>query len=39
VLSEENREKRLFLLWITDYVRRQLQRTLDVLGITVPEYM
>jgi arginyl-tRNA synthetase len=39
VLSEENREKRVFLLWITDYVRRQLARTLAVLGITVPEYM
>ena len=39
VLSEENREKRVFLLWMTDYVRRQLARTLDVLGITVPEYM
>jgi arginyl-tRNA synthetase len=39
VLSEENPEKRVFLLWITDYVRRQLERTLAVLGITVPEYM
>jgi arginyl-tRNA synthetase len=39
VLSEENREKRVFLLWLTDYVRRQLERTLAVLGITVPEYM
>ena len=39
VLSEENREKRLFLLWMTDYVRRQIERTLAVLGITVPEYM
>ena len=39
VLSEENREKRVFLLWITDYLRRQLEATLGVLGITVPEYM
>jgi arginyl-tRNA synthetase len=39
VLSEENREKRVFLLWMTDYVRRQLESTLAVLGITVPEYM
>jgi arginyl-tRNA synthetase len=39
VLSEENPEKRVFLLWMTDYVRRQLERTLAVLGITVPEYM
>jgi arginyl-tRNA synthetase len=39
VLGEENREKRVFLLWMTDYVRRQLERTLAVLGIAVPEYM
>ena len=39
MLSEENREKRVFLLWLTDYVRGQLQSTLAVLGITVPEYM
>jgi arginyl-tRNA synthetase len=39
VLSEENREKRVFLLWMTHYVRRQLERTLAVLGITVPAYM
>ena len=39
VLSEEVPEKRVFLLWVTDYVRRQLERTLAVLGIKVPEYM
>ena len=39
VLTEEDREKRTFLLWITSYVRAQLERTLDVLGIAVPEYM
>jgi arginyl-tRNA synthetase len=39
VLSEENAEKRVFLLWMTDYVRRQLKSTLTVLGITVPDYM
>ncbi len=39
VLSEENREKRTFLLWMTTYFRAQLERTLAVLGITVPEYM
>ncbi|MBV9770850.1 MAG: arginine--tRNA ligase [Bryobacterales bacterium] len=39
VLSEENREKRIFLLWMTDYLHRQLVRTLAVLGISVPEYM
>ncbi len=39
VLTETNREKRTFLLWMTDYFRTQLERTLDVLGIQVPEYM
>jgi arginyl-tRNA synthetase len=39
VLSEENREKRTFLLWMTAYFRAQLERTLGVLGIAVPEYM
>ncbi len=39
VLSEENQEKRTFLLWMTDYFRRQLEQTLGVLGIAVPVYM
>ncbi len=39
VLTEENPEKRTFLLWMTDYFRAQLERTLGVLGIAVPEYM
>ena len=39
VLTEENREKRTFLLWMTHYFRGQLERTLGVLGIAVPEYM
>ncbi len=39
VLTEENLEKRVFLLWMTTYFRAQLVRTLDVLGIAVPEYM
>ena len=39
VLSEENPEKRTFLLWMTDYFRSQLERTLRVLGIEVPPYM
>jgi arginyl-tRNA synthetase len=39
VLSEEDREKRIFLLWITSYFRDQLERTLGVLGIAVPQYM
>ncbi len=39
VLQEENAEKRTFLLWMTVYFRSQLERTLAVLGIEVPEYM
>ncbi|MGD1091889.1 MAG: arginine--tRNA ligase [Bryobacteraceae bacterium] len=39
VLSESDPEKKTFLLWMTDYFRGQLERTLDVLGIEVPEYM
>jgi arginyl-tRNA synthetase len=39
VLAEENPEKRAFLLWMTDYFRSQLERTLAVLGIDVPPYM
>jgi arginyl-tRNA synthetase len=39
VVTEADAEKKTFLLWITDYFRAQLERTLDVLGIEVPEYM
>jgi arginyl-tRNA synthetase len=39
VLQEENPERRAFLLWMTDYFRAQLERTLDILGIEVPQYM
>jgi len=39
VLDEPDAEKRTFLLWMTDYFRGQLERTLGVLGIEVPEYM
>ncbi len=39
VLDEPDEEKRVFLLWMTDYFRSQLQSTLNVLGIDVPEYM
>jgi len=38
-LTEENRERRTFLLWMTDYFGAQLERTLGVLGITAPDYM
>jgi arginyl-tRNA synthetase len=39
VIHERDPEKREFLLWMTDYFRSQLERTLDVLGIPVPPYM
>ena len=39
VLHEENREKKVFLLWMTDFFRSQLERTLGILGIEVPQYM
>ncbi len=39
VLSEENPEKRAFLLWMTEFFRAQLERTLKILGIEVPVYM
>jgi arginyl-tRNA synthetase len=39
VLTEEDREKRTFLLWLTEYFRAQIEQTLRVLGIAVPGYM
>jgi arginyl-tRNA synthetase len=39
VLTEENPEKRTFLLWVTEYFRARIEQTLNVLGIVVPEYM
>jgi arginyl-tRNA synthetase len=39
VLSETDAEKKTFLLWMTEYFRAQLEKTLSVLGIEVPEYM
>jgi arginyl-tRNA synthetase len=39
VIHEPDPEKKTFLLWMTDYFRRQLEATLAVLGIAVPEYM
>ncbi len=39
VLTEESRERKVFLLWLCGYFRDQLERALGVLGIDVPEYM
>ena len=39
IIHEENREKKVFLLWMTDFFRRQLERTAGILGIQIPDYM
>jgi arginyl-tRNA synthetase len=39
VLAEPQRERKVFLLWMTDFFRAQLERTLAILGIAVPAYM
>jgi len=39
VIHEQNREKKVFLLWMTDFFRRQLEQTLGILGIELPPYM
>ena len=39
IIHEENREKKVFLLWMTDFFRRQLERTARILGIEIPAYM
>jgi arginyl-tRNA synthetase len=39
VLSETDLEKKTFLLWMTKYFLEQLEKTLGVLGIEVPDYM
>jgi arginyl-tRNA synthetase len=39
ILSEQDPEKRAFLLRLTSLVREQLVTTLDLLGITAPEKM
>ena len=39
VLAEKDLTRRNALLWITQYVSRQLEKTLNVLGIEQPAYM
>ena len=39
VLHEEQEDRRVFLLWLTKYLRDQLTGTLGILGIEVPPYM
>jgi len=39
IIHEPDRERKVFLLWMTDFFRRQLERTGSILGIQIPEYM
>ena len=39
VLAAPDREQKVFLLWMADFFRSQLERTLSILGIAVPAYM
>ncbi|MGI9070529.1 MAG: DALR anticodon-binding domain-containing protein, partial [Bryobacteraceae bacterium] len=39
VIGEQDDERRSALLWLTQYVHAQLLTTLNVLGISQPEYM
>jgi len=39
ILSEPDRERKVFLLWMTRFFADQLERTLAILGIAVPAYM
>jgi arginyl-tRNA synthetase len=39
IVRQTDPQKKAFLLWLTQYVRQQLTRTLDLLGIEVPEAM
>jgi arginyl-tRNA synthetase len=39
VLAEPDPERKVFLLWLNDYLARQLESTLAVMGIAVPAYM
>jgi arginyl-tRNA synthetase len=39
IIQEPDRERKVFLLWVTDFFRRQLERTASILGIQIPEYM
>ena len=39
ILSESDHEKRVFLLWMTQFFASQLARLLGILGISTPEVM
>ena len=39
ILDEEDREKKVFLLWVTQFFVRELESVMDVMGIPAPEVM
>ncbi len=39
ILPEKDRERKVFLLWMTEFFRSQLETVLGILGIRTPEYM
>lgn len=39
ILNEEDREKKVFLLWMTQFFLDELSNVLDVMGIPTPEVM
>jgi arginyl-tRNA synthetase len=39
ILNEQDRARKVYLLWMTDFFRRQLERVAGILGISIPEYM
>ena len=39
ILSETNRERKVFLLWMTKFFLEELGRVLDIMGIPAPEIM
>jgi arginyl-tRNA synthetase len=39
IIHEESRERKIFLLWMTEFFRKQLERTAGILGIQIPDYM
>jgi len=39
VLAESDREKKVFLLWMTEFFLRELKALMDVMGLPAPEVM
>jgi arginyl-tRNA synthetase len=39
ILKETDREKKVFLLWMTEFLLRELQGLMDVMGLPSPEVM